>query len=265
MRLKSKTTTESLLRVLVWDENPGHVPQAVYPEGIRETLAQLLRAQFLSTPCFNGSPESAWAINTAHLDQPEQGLPDALLAETDVLVWWAHLRHAELSDNRTAAIVEAVETRGLGLVVLHSAHYAKPFLQLLKATGHLKGGWHEIGQPEEIRVCAPQHPIAQGISDFTLPAEEMYGAPFEVPAPECLVFQSYFPQAQRFFPSGLAWSVGAGIDPNFASGPGGGLGQGEGQGRIFYFRPGHEAHPTYFHPQVQALLLNAVCWAGHRI
>ncbi len=260
MPLQLKTNPESPLRVLVWDENPGHVPEAIYPEGMRETLARVLREKGL-----NGLREIPCALQTAHLDQPEQGLPDALLAETDVLVWWAHLRHAELSDSRTAAIVKAVETRGLGLVVLHSAHYAKPFLQLLKTTGHLKGGWHENGQPEEIRVCAPQHPIAQGISDFTLPAEEMYGAPFDVPAPECLVFQSYFPQAQRFFPSGLAWSVGAGIDPNFASGPGGGQGQGEGQGRIFYFRPGHEAHPTYFHPQVQALLFNAVCWAGHRI
>jgi trehalose utilization protein len=58
--------------------------------------------------------------------------------------------------------------------------------------------------------------------------------------------------------------VGDGIDPNFASGPGGGVNQGEGIGRVFYFRPGHESVPTYFHPVVRRILYNGVLWCAKR-
>lgn len=246
-------TVTQALKVLVWDENPDHVPAEVYPLGLRETLAAGFKRQ--------AGPN--WQVLTGHLDQPDQGLPAALLESLDVLVWWAHKRHAEVSDQLAEAICQQVHVRGLGLIVLHSAHYAKPFQRVLGATGHLKGGWREDGQPELITVAAPQHPIARGIVDFELAAEEMYGAPFEVPPPECLVFQSYFPAGGEFFPSGLTWTVGQGIAPNFTSGPGGGQGQGKGCGRVFYFRPGHESHPSYLHPYVQQILINAVLWAAH--
>ncbi|HEY9840555.1 MAG TPA: ThuA domain-containing protein, partial [Candidatus Obscuribacterales bacterium] len=149
------------------------------------------------------------------------------------------------------------------LIVLHSAHYRKVFRRVLDCSGDLKGGWREDEQPEILRVCAPEHPIAAGVADFTLETEEMYGAPFAVPPAECLVFQSYFPAGGEFFPSGLAWSTGQGITPDFRSGPGGGVGQGQGKGRVFYFRPGHETCPSYQHPMVRRILLNAVYWAAH--
>jgi len=60
----------------------------------------------------------------------------------------------------------------------------------------------------------------------------------------------------------VRWTVGGGIDATFASGPGQGVGQGEGAGRVFYFRPGHESVPTYFNPDVRRILLNAVRWAA---
>jgi trehalose utilization protein len=134
---------------------------------------------------------------------------------------------------------------------------------VLDAPGHLKGGWREADDTEEIVVAAPKHPIAEGVDDFVLPNEEMYGAPFIVPAPKVVVFQSYFPKSGDYFPN-FAVTVGKGIDPDFTSGPGGGIGQGEGIGRVFYFRPGHETYPTYFNENVRKILYNAVLWTAHR-
>ena len=37
-----------------------------------------------------------------------------------------------------------------------------------------------------------------------------------------------------------------------------------GRGRIFYFRPGHETHPTYFHRPVRQVIANAGRWAAGR-
>ena len=33
-----------------------------------------------------------------------------------------------------------------------------------------------------------------------------------------------------------------------------------GNGRIFYFRPGHETFPVYHQPEVQKVLINAANW-----
>lgn len=243
------------LNVCVWDENPKHAPREVYPENIRGAVAQGLRE--LGGNEFN--------VCVAHQDEPDQGLPAAALEQTDVLLWWAHIRHRDVTDATAELVRRQVHERGMGFVALHSAHYSKTFQRILNCTGHLKGGWREDDQPEQITICAPRHPIAQGLTDFTLPKEEMYGAPFDVPPAAATVLQSFYPAGGEYFPSGLAWTVGQGIDPKFESGPGGGVGQGEGAGRVFYFRPGHESVPTYFDAHVQRVLYNAVRWCGRRI
>jgi trehalose utilization protein len=35
-----------------------------------------------------------------------------------------------------------------------------------------------------------------------------------------------------------------------------------GRGRVFYFRPGHETHPTYFNRDVRRVIANAAAWAA---
>jgi trehalose utilization protein len=167
-----------------------------------------------------------------------------------------------VSDQTVDLIVDRVNLHGLGFIALHSSHYSRPFKEILQATGHLRGGWDETGGPEEIRVCSPGHPIAEGIEDFVLPEEEYYGAPFDIPPPETVVFQSHFPKKGRYFPSGLTWTVGEGKNPD---GPITASGQGEGIGRVFYFRPGHETLPTFLDPNVQRILTNAVLWAAKRV
>ena len=246
----------SHVRVLVWDEAPRHAPKEVYPASINGAVAEGLRR-------LGGS---GLTVRTSNLDDAEQGCPADLLNATDVVVWWGHARHGEVTDQTAARVVARVVSGGMGFVALHSAHYSKPFQRILNAPGHLKGGWRELNpmESEEIRVCAPWHPIAKDVTDFTIPHEEMYGAPFDVPPPLVTVLQSRFPYDGKTFPSGLCWTVGEGKDPAFTSGPGGGVGEGLGKARVFYFRPGHETVPTYFSETVQRIVTNAVLWCAHR-
>ena len=86
------------------------------------------------------------------------------------------------------------------------------------------------------------HPIAAGMGEqFVLAEEEMYGEPFDIPAPDQLVLVSWFPGGE-VFRSGCCYQ--------------------RGRGRIFYFRPGHETHPTYHDPTVRQVIANAVRWAA---
>jgi trehalose utilization protein len=217
-------------RVTVWNEyrherqNP--VVRAIYPDGIHTVIASALRTHGL-------------AARTATLDEPEHGLGEALLDATDVLVWWGHGAHHEVAD----AIVDRVQRRvlaGMGLVVLHSGHASKIFKRLMGTTCDLK--WREGDDSELLWVVAPGHPITEGLGErIVLEREEMYGEHFDVPAPETLVFVSWF-SGGEVFRSGACYTRGA--------------------GRIFYFRPGHETLPTYHHADVQRVIANAARWAA---
>ena len=247
---------QSPVRVLVWDENPPHAPKALNPDSINGAVANAL----------NSLGGGQIVADVANLDDENQGITAEKLKNYDVLLWWGHARHGEVSDETAAIVKNAVHNDGLGFMPLHSGHYSKTYKAVLDATGHLFGGWREIEgfEPEEITVAAPRHPIAQGIEDFVLDAEEMYGSPFGAPPFQTLVFQSYFPHGGEYFPCGFTVSVGKGIDPEFTSGGGNGANQGEGAGRVFYFRPGHETVGTYFNPTVQKILVNGVNWCARR-
>jgi trehalose utilization protein len=218
------------IRVTVWNEgrhektNPK--VQQVYPEGMHTVIAGALREQGMS-------------VRTATLDDPQHGLTDAVLAETDVLTWWGHLAHGEVDDK----IVEKVHQRvlnGMGLVVLHSGHFSKIFKKLMGTSCDLK--WREAEERERIWVIDPSHPIAEGLGEhIEIPHEEMYGEHFDIPAPDTLVFVSWF-QGGEVFRSGCCYQ--------------------RGRGKIFYFRPGHETYPTYYQPEVQRVIANAVRWTA---
>ncbi|HVT72239.1 MAG TPA: ThuA domain-containing protein [Lacunisphaera sp.] len=218
------------LRVTVWNEfrHERKDPRvaAHYPRGIHEAIAGFLRT------------DPGLAVRTATLDEPEHGLAAAVLDATDVLVWWGHLAHAEVRD-AVVARVQARVLEGMGLVVLHSGHYSKVFKALMGTTCSLR--WREATDKERVWVVCPSHPIAQGLGDhFEIPIEEMYGEPFDIPTPDELVFISWF-SGGEVFRSGATWR--------------------RGHGRVFYFRPGHETHPTYHQPEVQRVIANGVHWA----
>ena len=221
------------MRVTVWNEflhersNPA--VQAVYPQGIHHVLADALR-QHLG---------SGVAVRVATLDEPQHGLAPQQLADTDVLMWWGHAAHDQVDDH----VVDHIHRRvleGMGLIVLHSGHGSKIFRRLMGTGCMLR--WREAGELERLWIVAPGHPILRGIpGDFIeLPATEMYGEHFDIPQPDELLLISWFAGGE-VFRSGCTFR--------------------RGQGKIFYFRPGHETFPIYYHPQVRQVLANAVRWA----
>ena len=219
------------IRVTVWNEyrheRNNETVAKIYPDGMHAAIAAYLE----STGRFE--------TRTATLDEPDHGLSDAVLAETDVLTWWGHMAHGEVRDEIAAKVADRV-LEGMGLIVLHSGHFSKPFRKLMGTTCNLK--WREAGERERLWVVEPAHPIVRGIGEcLEIPHAEMYGERFDVPAPDTLVFVSWF-QGGEVFRSGCCFY--------------------RGKGSIFYFRPGHETYPIYHHQGVLKVLANACRWAA---
>ncbi len=223
---------ERKIRVTVWNEYRHEKLDKrvaeIYPEGIHGAIANYLKTL----------PDME--VRTATLDEPEHGLTEEVLNNTDVLIWWGHMAHHEVDD----AVVERIYNRiiygGMGLIVLHSGHFSKIFRKLMGTSCDLK--WREIGEKERIWVIEPGHPIAQGLGEYIeLEHTEMYGERFDIPRPDELVFISWF-EGGEVFRSGCCFY--------------------RGRGKIFYFRPGHETYPIYHHPDVLKVIGNAVRWAA---
>lgn len=217
------------MNVTVWNEYRHEKIKSsakdIYPEGIHQVIAGFLKTDGMT-------------VNTATLDEIEHGLAEDVLNRTDVLIWWGHVAHEEVEDK----IVEKVKQHvldGMGLIVLHSGHFSKIFKTLMGTTCDLK--WRVADEKERIWVVDPVHPIAEGIGEyFELDQEEMYGEHFDIPAPDELIFMSWF-EGGEVFRSGVTYK--------------------RGNGKIFYFRPGHETYPTYYNENVQTIIKNAVKWA----
>ena len=224
-----------MIRVTVWNENvhEKEMPEVrkLHPEGLHGTVAAILAKD----------PEIT--VRTATLDDPECGLTEEVLKETDVLFWWGHAAHQKVPDE----VVERVYTHvlcGMGLVVMHSGHHSKIFRKLCGTPCNLT--WHDDAR-ERIFTVNPAHPIAQGIpAHFEIAEEECYGEPFSIPEPDELVFLGWF-NTGEVFRSGCCFY--------------------RGNGRIFYFQPGHETAQAYFTPEVHQIWRNAAHWAApvHRV
>lgn len=216
------------MNVVVWNENrhekSNPVVADLYPEGIHGAVAAFLQTADVK-------------VKTATLDEPEHGLTDEVLNETDVLIWWGHMAHDEVEDTIVAKVHQRV-LDGMGLVVLHSAHFSKIFKKLMGTSCDLK--WREADEKERLWVVDPSHPITAGIGQWIdLEKEEMYGEHFDIPTPDQLVFISWF-EGGEVFRSGATYQ--------------------RGKGRIFYFRPGHETYPTYYNKEIQTVIKNGVDW-----
>ncbi|MBT5713930.1 trehalose utilization protein ThuA, partial [Candidatus Poribacteria bacterium] len=177
------------IRVTVWNEyrDELRIPLSgeVYPDGMHAVIADGLTAH------------TDMQVRTATLDEPEHGLTKDVLAETDVLTWWAHSANGEVSDEVTRRVCDRVILGGMGLIVFHSAHFSKPFKQLMGTSCNLK--WREAGERERLWVIEPGHPIAQGLGEYVeLPETEMYGERFDVPQPDATVFTSWFAGGEVF-------------------------------------------------------------------
>ncbi len=223
------------MRVVVWGENlheqRDEAVRRLYPDGMHAAIAMAVREHLGSTA----------VVTTATMDQGDNGLPESLLSETDVLTWWGHIGHDMVSDEVVARVHQRV-LRGMGLVVLHSGHYSKIFKALMGTSCSLR--WRNDGERELVWTVNPAHDIAQGVPPvFEVPQQEMYGEYFDIPQPDELVFLSSFAGGE-LFRSGCCFY--------------------RGMGRVFYFSPGDQEFPVYHNEFVRQVLANAVAWAAPR-
>jgi trehalose utilization protein len=222
------------INVTIWNEfrheRKNEAIKKIYPDGMHVAIAKGLSAS------------KDLACRTATLEEPEHGLTESVLKGTDVLIWWGHVAHGDVKDDVVKRVQQHVLS-GMGLIVLHSAHYSKIFRALMGTNCSLK--WREADEKERLWNIAPGHPITEGFGEyFELPYEEMYGERFDVPEPDKLVFISWF-EGGEVFRSGCCWD--------------------RGNGRVFYFRPGHEAYPTYHDANIIRVIGNACRWAARRV
>ena len=217
-----------MLHVTIYNEfvheQTEEAVRAVYPEGIHTALKKALECDDI-------------AVRTVTLDTVQQ-LTEEVLNDTDVLLWWGHLRHNAVPDEIALRVQKAV-LQGMGAIFLHSGHHSKPFKLLMGTPCYLS--WREDGDREYVWVVNPAHPIAQGIGRYIrLEHEETYSEPFMVPEPDELVFIGSY-EGGEAFRSGCCYN--------------------RGYGKIFYFQPGHETFPTFYQPDVIRVIKNAIYWA----
>ena len=219
------------IHVTVWNEDTAQESaenvRKVYPEGLLGAVRDV----------FAGHED--FVVRTAALSEPEAGLPEEVLKDTDVLVWWGHCKHGKVPDD-VVNRVQARVLRGMGLMVLHSGHESRIFQRLMGTQCSLR--WHENNDKELIFVIEPAHPIMRGVPAwFELEAEEMYGERFDIPAPDALLAIGWY-ESGDVFRSACCFN--------------------RGYGKIFYFQPGHETLRSFYNPYVQLILRNAAHWAA---
>jgi trehalose utilization protein len=223
------------LRVTVWNEHVHErrdaSVQKVYPDGMHAPIVDGIRREL----------GDEVVVRVAMLEEPEHGLSEAALAETDVLTWWGHKAHDEVADE-VVARVHARVLDGMGIVILHSGHYSKIFKRLMGTSCSLIWRSDPGGERELVWTVNPAHPIAAGVPQpIVIPHQEMYGEFFDIPPPDELVFVSSF-EGGEVFRGGCCFYRGA--------------------GRVFYFSPGDQEYPVYHQPEVQRVIANAVAWCA---
>ena len=221
------------IKVTIWNEGTherrDEAVQKVYPDTIGGALKSFIETM-----------ESVIEVRHVSLYDEEQGFTQELLDDTDVLVYWAHVSHAEVKDEYVNRIYERV-LNGMGIVLLHSAHASKIFNKLCGThTSYLR--WREAAEKERVWNINPTHPIAKGLPDqFLIPHTEMYGEHFNIPKPDDIIFISWY-EGGNVFRSGITYTRGA--------------------GKIFYFSPGHETFPIYYQKEVQQVIKNGIEWVA---
>lgn len=275
------------IRVIVWDEQQPRQKQA-YKNFLGNQIAGYLKTR------------PGLTIKTARLDDTKQGISEKSLDECDVLVWWGHVRQQEVTPETSRKIVERIKAGKLSLIALHSAHWSTPFMEAMNERTRInarkrypdpekgpkvqfefinppgrfppagdslvspayyafkRGGavrqvrvdlpnccfpdYRPDGAPSTIHVLKTDHPIAQGLpKTFQIPHTEMYNEPFHVPAPDEVVFKETWEKGE-WFRSGSVWNIG--------------------QGKVFYYRPGHETFDVFHQPESLQIIENAVRWLG---
>ncbi len=250
------------IRVTIWDEQQPQQKSA-YDNFLGNAIADHLKE-------LNG-----FKVTSVKLDSPEQGLPDDLLNETDVLVWWGHVRNKDVRDELAKKIVDRIKSGKMGLISLHSAHWSKPFMFAMNERA-TQDALSELSSKNDLQITYinPKPGVVPKRTDPLTPSSKMDGNNLIITLPLC-VFPAYradgkpshvrtlipghvisrglpasfdIPQTEMYDepfhvpkPDAVIFEEKWDAGEHFRSGC---LWK-VGQGMVFYFRPGHETYPVY--------------------
>ena len=278
------------IRVLIWDERQP-VQMKTYGKWIGEAIGENLSA---------GNKNIR--ITQTHLGAPDKGLSEKILDDHDVIIWWGHLRHHEISQTEAAPIIDRILNGRLSMIALHSAHWATPFMEAMNArTKIIAQKNFSSGKPNEViefNYISPggrQSPVVNSdLTPFFLATRRGRSTSVQVHLPNCC-FPSWRAdgKSSKVIVDSISHPIAVGLphqfklsatemyaEPFHVPEPDtvvfremwemgewfrSGMVWNIGKGKVFYFRPGHETYPVYNQPEVKTILNNAVTFLGKSV
>ena len=281
-------TAAASTNVLVWDERQPQ-QQDAYDDFLGNEIAGRLRVV-----------DEELSVRSVALDDAEQGLSQENLEWADVLIWWGHVRHNQVTEDNANRILERIQSGKLDLIALHSAHWARPFTYAMNAGRRIpKSAWlgrqrermsHGSWSSHHVNSLCPLMNLAR-----RRPCSAWKSHPnactVAVHLPWCC-FPDYRPDgaASKFRVLKRDHPIAEGLDAEFSvphtemynepfhvpepdevifeeTWEAGerfrsGMVWKVSKGRVFYFRPGHETFEVYKQPETIQVLRNACRWLG---
>jgi trehalose utilization protein len=272
------------IRVVVWDERE-QAQKSAYGGFLGDTIAVYLAKQ------------PGLTVKSVGLNDPEQGLSDDVLDHCDVLIWWGHEHHADVTDAHVDAILQRLKKGRIGLIALHSTHWSKPFIAAMN-TRAVDDALQSVPKSERAKIKVVEIPAKRGLTgpdDSLTPSFKRFKAEdgmdtLEIRLPACVF--SYvkadgkpsqiltclpkhpiakgipatfeIPQTETYAgvfsvpkPDAMIFEETWDDGRTFTRGC---AWQVE-KGKVFYFRPGHEIYPIYKEEYPLKIVENAVRWA----
>jgi trehalose utilization protein len=285
----SPRSVKGKIRVVVWDERQPEQKRA-YPDFLGNWIAKYLQSR------------PGLAVRSVGLNDPGQGLTDDVLGSCDVLVWWGHMRHAEVTPRTGKAIVQRIWDGKLALIALHSAHWSTPFVEAMyQRTRDDAARTLRQADGEKVEVAYAEPPrrytvprADERLTPYTawrkfpggrsratvhlpyccFPAYRADGKPSQIrmlkpdhPVARGLPREFELPHTEMYNePFHVPEPDEVVLEERWASGDWfrSGMAWRIGKGRMFYFRPGHETFAVYKERPALKVLENAVRWLASR-
>jgi trehalose utilization protein len=277
------------VHVLVWDERQPRQAEA-YDNFLGNEIATRLSA---STDDLE--------FRSVALDDAEQGLSAGNLEWADVVVWWGHARHSDVTEENAKLVVDYIRRGEFDLIALHSAHWARPFVEAMNWRSIEDGRKHferaakdkkltieTVAPPRERTVPIHGSVITPAYFGYKRNPKEFQGV---IHLPWCC-FPDYRPDGEpgMITVKSPNHPIAQGLpatfqvkqtemynEPFHVPEPDelifeetwelgerfrSGMVWNIGKGKVFYFRPGHEQYPVYKERHVLQVIANACRWLG---
>ena len=276
----------AVIKVVVWDEQQGRQKEA-YPNFLGNFLADYLKRQ------------PGISVRSVRMDDKQQGLSPDVLDGCDVLIWWGHRRHKEVSVEKSREIVQRICAGKLSLIALHSAHFSTPFMMAMDAravadarqqlseqqrrTAKLKFTGPLVRKaPKREAALTPSATFTKQDDGTTLitvtranccfPAWKSHGQPSQLktllpnhPIAKGIPKDFTIPETEMYDePFHVPTPDAVIFEERWKDGQHfrSGSAWKLGKGKVFYFRPGHETFQVYFQPTALKIIENTVRWMG---